>query len=137
MAALIVPPWLHEAHRQGFERYVRSGHELAGPSTRTVLAARADGTTTPRGAGAPARRGRRRHRTVAILMRDVAGQPAHEEPIPALLEALFARAPEIITLVDNDSRQFNVNDAAARLLGWDSVMQRPGGGLRFRSPGRP
>lgn len=133
VAELIVPSWLRDAHGQGFHRYVRSHHELVRTSPRVVVAARADGTTTPVEIDLVPVEVDGRHRTVA-LMRDVSGQPARETPMPSLLEALFARAPEIITLVDGQSRQFSVNDAAARILGYDSVIQRMDAGHSFIHP---
>ena len=45
------------------------------------------------------------------------GEPAGHRPTAEVLRVLFERAPEIITLNDDESRQVLVNPAARRLLG--------------------
>jgi PAS domain S-box-containing protein len=69
----------------------------------------------------------------------VAADPA-ERPAPpvlpegSVLESIFERAPEAITILDRDRRQRTVNAAGAKLLGYGSDGRFPGDGRALIHP---
>lgn len=55
-------------------------------------------------------------------------------PDAPVLEVLFERAPEIITITDAEGRQQMVNAAGLRLLGFEESFRRPPDGMLFVHP---
>lgn len=55
-------------------------------------------------------------------------------PVAPVLEVLFERAPEIITITDAEGRQQMVNAAGLRLLGFDESFRTPPDGRLFVHP---
>jgi PAS domain S-box-containing protein len=55
-------------------------------------------------------------------------------PVAPVLEVLFERAPEIITITDSEGRQQLVNAAGLRLLGFDESFRTPPDGMVFVHP---
>jgi PAS domain S-box-containing protein len=55
-------------------------------------------------------------------------------PVAPVLEVLFERAPEIITITDAEGRQQMVNAAGLRLLGFDESFRKPPDGMLFVHP---
>jgi PAS domain S-box-containing protein len=133
LTSLVVPEWLIDAHAEGFARYLREGHRLTHPTRWTVPAVTADGSALFVDLDVAPIEVEGVHRTVGVI-REAGSAGTHTPSSAALLEALFERAPEIITVVDPDGRQRNVNDAAARLLGYDPAMQVPPSGYSFVHP---
>ncbi len=55
-------------------------------------------------------------------------------PGAPVLEVLFERAPEIITITNADGKQRMVNAAGLRLLGFDDSYRTPADGMAFVHP---
>ena len=62
------------------------------------------------------------------------GEPAGRRPTAEVLRLLFERAPEIITLTDDEGRQLLVNPAARRLLGITQPSDEPYDGWSHLHP---
>lgn len=65
---------------------------------------------------------------------DEPASTAVQLPSLGVLEVLFERAPEIITITDVDGRQTMVNAAGLDLLGYDPSFRRPDDGWAFVHP---
>ncbi len=130
---LVIPEWLVGEHLEGFRAYRERGHRTRSTSSWTVPALRADGGTVFVELDVVGVEVDGRHRTVAVI-RGATPDRTVSEPLPDLLQVLFARAPEIITLVDRLGVQYAVNDASNRILGYDVAMQWPPDGYSFVHP---
>ncbi len=105
----------------------------AGDRTWTVAVRRADGTeTTVLLDVAAVDAGGRRLLVGLLRPADVSAQPG--APAADLLQILFERAPETITITDSEGRQRLVNATGLRMLRFDPALRTPPDGIDFVHP---
>ena len=106
---------------------------LTGDRTWTVAVRRGDGAdTTVLLDVAAVEAGGRRLLVGLIRPADASSRPA--TPAADLLQILFERAPETITITDGEGRQRLVNSAGLRLLRFDPALRTPPDGIDFVHP---
>lgn len=128
---LIIPEWLRHAHRRGFARFVSDLQHRRRPWTSTVPAVTATGEELSLDLDVVSVDVDGVHRTVGFIRESAT--PRSPTRFPALFEALFARAPEIITMIDAEGIQQGVNEASSRMLGYEP-SHSPIDGYRFIHP---
>jgi PAS domain S-box-containing protein len=135
LSDLIVPPWFRSAHEAGLERLRTTGESERLGGTFSMVALHRDGTT------------RVLDLTLTVLdigdvhwylgvLRDPAQSVDRAPSVPTadVLEVLFERAPEIITVLDDAGRQRTVNRAGAEMLGYGDDGRFPGDGRSYIHP---
>ena len=106
---------------------------LTGDRTWTVAVRRGDGAeATVLLDVAAVEAGGRRLLVGLIRPADATSRPA--TPAADLLQTLFERAPETITITDGEGRQRLVNSAGLRLLQFDPALRTPPDGIDFVHP---
>ena len=106
---------------------------LTGDRTWTVAVRRGDGAeVTVLLDVAAVKAGGRRLLVGLIRAADASSRPA--TPATDLLQVLFERAPETITITDGEGRQRLVNSAGLRLLRFDPALRTPPDGTDFVHP---
>ena len=122
MAALVIPPSLREAHREGLRRYLETGESKIMGERLELTGLRADGEEFPielavnviAGADPPVFTGTVRDITSRL-------QAQHErEEARAQLEAILQGVADAVTAQGRDGRLLFANDAAVRTLGFGS-----------------
>lgn len=118
---------------------VDAGHRSIVPSslatgdrTWTVAIRRADGADAMVLLDVAAIDAGERHLLVGLLRPAEAASQA--TPAAELLQVLFERAPEAITITDGEGRQRLVNSAGLRLLRFDAALRTPPDGIDFVHP---
>jgi PAS domain S-box-containing protein len=135
LSELIVPPSLRRAHEAGLARVRRTGNSERLGGTFSMPTLHADGTTVVH-----------ELTLTAIAVDDdewylgvihnghLAGDRSHAVPSLEVLQEVFERAPEVITVLDEAGRQRTVNRAGARLMGFGDDGRFPGDARSFVHP---
>jgi PAS domain S-box-containing protein len=135
LSDLIVPPSLRRAHEAGIARVRRTGNSDRLGGTFTMPTLHADGTTVVHALTLTA---------LAVdgdewylgVIHDPEHPGDHSHAVPSLevLQEIFERAPEVITVLDDVGRQRTVNRAGARLMGFGDDGRFPGDARSFVHP---
>jgi PAS domain S-box-containing protein len=135
LADLIVPPSLRRAHESGLARVRHTGKSDRLGGTFSMPTLHADGTTVVH------------ELTLSALAVDgeewylgvihdpkTSGDRSHAVPSLGVLQEVFERAPEVITVLDDAGRQRTVNRAGARMMGFGDDGRFPGDARSFVHP---
>jgi PAS domain S-box-containing protein len=135
LSDLVVPPSLRRAHEAGLARVRHTGTSDRLGGTFSMPTLHADGTTVVH------------ELTLSALAVDGdewylgvihdperSGDRSHAVPSLEVLQEIFERAPEVITVLDEVGRQRTVNRAGARMLGFGDDGRFPGDARSFVHP---
>lgn len=135
VAELIVPEALRDPHNAGVARVRARGTSPRFGGTFTFPAMTAGGgAVTVRVTLAPVEVGGAVMVLAVLSLATDAATSDHAVPARDVLQVIFERAPEAITVLDAWGRQLTVNRAGADLLGYGAGGRHPGDGRPFLHP---
>jgi PAS domain S-box-containing protein len=135
LSDLIVPPSLRRAHESGLARLRHTGKSDRLGGTFSMPALHADGTTVVHELTLSAIAVDGDEWYLGVLQDpDRSGDRSHAIPSLEVLQEVFERAPEVITVLDEVGRQRTVNRAGARMMGFGDDGRFPGDARSFVHP---
>jgi PAS domain S-box-containing protein len=135
LSDLIVPPSLRRAHEAGLARVRRTGNSERLGGTFSMPTLHADGTTVVHELTLTAVAVDGDEWYLGVIHDGVlAGDRSHAVPSLEVLQEVFERAPEVITVLDRAGRQRTVNRAGARMMGFGDDGRFPGDARSFVHP---
>jgi PAS domain S-box-containing protein len=135
LSDLIVPPSLRRAHESGLARLRHTGKSDRLGGTFSMPALHADGTTVVHELTLSAIAVDGDEWYLGVLQDpNLSGDRSHAIPSLEVLQEVFERAPEVITVLDEVGRQRTVNRAGARMMGFGDDGRFPGDARSFVHP---
>jgi PAS domain S-box-containing protein len=135
LADLIVPPTLRRAHEAGLARLRHTGTSDRLGGTFSMPTLHADGSTVVHELTLSAVAVDDEQWYLGVITdQSLSGDRSHAVPSLGVLQEVFERAPEIITVLDDVGRQRTVNRAGARMMGFGDAGRFPGDARAFVHP---
>jgi PAS domain S-box-containing protein len=135
LSELVVPPSLRRAHEAGLARLRHTGVSDRIGGTFSMPTLHADGTTAVHELTLTAIAVDGDEWYLGVVHDpDRPGDRSHAVPPVGVLQEVFERAPEIITVLDDVGRQRTVNRAGARMMGFGDDGRFPGDARSFVHP---
>ena len=135
LSDLIVPPSLRRAHEAGLARVRQTGNSERLGGTFSMPTLHADGTTVVHELTLSALAVDGEEWYLGVIQDPARpGDRSHAVPSLEVLQEIFERAPEVITVLDEVGRQRTVNRAGARMMGFGDHGRFPGDARSFVHP---